>query len=65
MTETNDSALPLAGLYAEIRPDLDRVESRLSEMIRSDNPLVDEINAYLFRPGGSGSAPPSSPSAPG
>jgi octaprenyl-diphosphate synthase len=52
MTETNDSALPLAGLYAEIRPDLDRVESRLSEMIRSDNPLVDEINAYLFTAGG-------------
>ena len=47
MTETNDSARLLTELYAEIRPDLDRVEGRLSEMIRSDNPLVDEINALM------------------
>jgi len=52
MMKTADSSRALGELYADIRPDLDRVEAQLAEMIRSDNPLVDEINAYLFAAGG-------------
>jgi len=52
MTETTDSSRVLGELYADIRIDLDRVETQLAEMICSDNPLVNEINAYLFAAGG-------------
>jgi octaprenyl-diphosphate synthase len=31
---------------------LDRIEARLAEVVRSDNPLIGEINAYLFSRGG-------------
>ena len=52
MTETTRSSRTLDELYADIRTDLDKVEGQLAEMIRSDNPLIDEINAYLFAAGG-------------
>jgi len=42
----------LNGLYADIQGDMDRVERWLQELGRSSNPLVTEINDYLFQPGG-------------
>jgi len=42
----------LNGLYADIQGDMDRVEQWLQELGRSSNPLVAEINDYLFQPGG-------------
>lgn len=49
-----DQRIPgsLNDLYAEIRPDLNRLEAVLAEMTRSENPLIGEINAYLFAEGG-------------
>ena len=44
--------MSLLGLYAGIRADLERVEFRLAELGRSDNPLIGEINDYLFAQGG-------------
>ncbi|MHB8056099.1 MAG: polyprenyl synthetase family protein [Candidatus Aminicenantales bacterium] len=52
MPEKTISSRRLRELYADIRPDLDRIETRLAEMTRSDNPLIGEINAYLFAEGG-------------
>jgi len=52
MSEKKDSARRLRDLYAEIRPDMARLEKRLAEMTRSENPLIGEINAYLFAEGG-------------
>jgi len=42
----------LNDLYAGIEEDLERVERSLQELGRSPNPLVAEINDYLFQPGG-------------
>jgi len=52
MTSKTASLNSLSELYSEIQADLDRVELRLAELNRSDNPLIDEINAYLFVRGG-------------
>jgi octaprenyl-diphosphate synthase len=52
MSEKTISSRRLRELYADIRPDMDRVEARLAEMTRSDNPLIGEINAYLFAESG-------------
>jgi len=52
MTNTTISSNALLELYAGIRGDLERVEFQLSELGRSDNPLIGEINAYLFAQGG-------------
>jgi octaprenyl-diphosphate synthase len=35
--------------YAEILKDLDRVEKKLRELSRSNNPLISEIGRYLFQ----------------
>jgi len=42
----------LISLYAGIHEELERVERSLQEFGRSPNPLVAEINDYLFQPGG-------------
>lgn len=42
----------LNGLYHSIQPDLERVEELLREIGRNDNPLIAEINAYLFQVSG-------------
>ncbi len=52
MTSKTTSLNSLSELYSEIQADLDRVEIRLAELNRSDNPLIEEINAYLFVRGG-------------
>jgi len=52
MTEEKKSAETLRALYAGIKDDMDRVEARLEEIVRSDNPLIGEISAYLFNQGG-------------
>jgi octaprenyl-diphosphate synthase len=44
--------LQLDGIYRSIQKDLDEVESRLREMSGSSNPLIAEINRYLFQKGG-------------
>jgi octaprenyl-diphosphate synthase len=45
-------SLSLNELYRGIQPDLDDVESRLREISRSSNPLIAEVNRYLFQKGG-------------
>ncbi|MBN1938910.1 MAG: polyprenyl synthetase family protein [Candidatus Aminicenantes bacterium] len=52
MTEEKTSTETLRALYSGIKDDLARTEARLAEVVRSDNPLVGEINAYLFNQGG-------------
>lgn len=52
MAEEKSSSETLRALYSGIREDLERVEARLAEVVRSDNPLIGEINAYVFAPGG-------------
>lgn len=52
MKEEKTTAGSLRALYSEIKDDLARTESRLAEIIRSENPLIAEINAYLFTRGG-------------
>jgi octaprenyl-diphosphate synthase len=42
----------LNDLYAGIQADLDKVEQSLQDLGRSSNPLVAEINRYLFQKGG-------------
>jgi octaprenyl-diphosphate synthase len=39
-------------LYKSIRPDLNRVETTLREVCRDSNPLISEINDYLFQVAG-------------
>lgn len=39
-------------VYGSIQPDLDEVEGRLHEISRSPNPLIAEVNRYLFQKGG-------------
>jgi octaprenyl-diphosphate synthase len=45
-------ALKLDRVYGSIRADLEEVESRLREISRSPNPLIAEVNRYLFQKGG-------------
>jgi octaprenyl-diphosphate synthase len=52
MTTKTATSNSLIELYSGIQADLDRVELQLAELNRSDNPLIDEINAYLFVRGG-------------
>ncbi len=42
----------LSDLYKTIQPDLDRVEDVLGDISRDPNPLIAEINAYLFQVAG-------------
>jgi octaprenyl-diphosphate synthase len=42
----------LSDLYRTIQPDLDRVEAVLRDVSRDPNPLISEINAYLFQVAG-------------
>ncbi len=42
----------LSDLYRTIQPDLDRVEGVLRDISRDPNPLIAEINAYLFQVAG-------------
>lgn len=42
----------LSDLYKTILPDLDRVEGVLRDISRDPNPLIAEINAYLFQVAG-------------
>jgi len=44
--------LQLDGIYRSIQADLDEVEGRLREISGSSNPLIAEINRYLFQKGG-------------
>jgi octaprenyl-diphosphate synthase len=52
MTAKTAATKSLRELYSGIQADLDRVEIQLAELNRSSNPLIDEINAYLFVRGG-------------
>jgi len=52
MTAKTASSNSLIELYSGIQTDLDQVELRLAELNSSGNPLIDEINAYLFVRGG-------------
>jgi octaprenyl-diphosphate synthase len=52
MTDSAIRKLNFNDLYGGIQEDLDRVERSLQEMGRSSNPLVAEINSYLFQKGG-------------
>lgn len=45
-------SLPLDDLYRGIQSDLNDVESRLREISASSNPLIAEVNRYLFQKGG-------------
>ncbi len=45
-------SLSLDGLYRGIQSDLNDVESRLREISSSSNPLIAEVNRYLFQKGG-------------
>lgn len=44
--------LALNGLYRSIQPELDLVEDVLRDVSRDTNPLIAEINAYLFQVAG-------------
>jgi len=45
-------SLPLNDLYRSIQSDLNDVEGRLREISSSANPLIAEVNRYLFQKGG-------------
>ncbi len=52
-TLANSTAAPaLLGLYADIQPELARVEERLQRELRSPHPVVDEVVRHGFRLGG-------------
>ena len=50
--ESSPAHRVLSDLYRTIQPDLDRVEGILREVSRDPNPLIAEINAYLFQVAG-------------
>jgi octaprenyl-diphosphate synthase len=45
-------SLTLRELYSDIRPDLDEIEEKLKIFSDSTNPLISEINTYLFNKSG-------------